>query len=87
MQDEFNQRAREASKGGSNSELQSILFEQPYCRIKTVVERCGVSRPTATAWLQDLVTAGLLQDRKVGRDRLFINRDFLKLLVRTESTD
>ncbi|WP_368858155.1 hypothetical protein [Nocardia noduli] len=43
--------------------------------------RCGVSQPTATAWLQDLVTAGLLQDLKIGRDRLFINREFLKLLV------
>ncbi|WP_433599180.1 hypothetical protein ACQPXH_26435 [Nocardia sp. CA-135953] len=86
LQDDFNKRAREASKGGSNSELQLILFEQPYCRIKTVVERCKVSRPTATAWLQDLVTAGLLQDLKIGRDRLFINREFLKLLVRTEPT-
>ncbi|RJO79151.1 Fic family protein [Nocardia panacis] len=86
LQDDFNRRAREASKGGSNSELQSILFEQPYCRIKTVVERCNVSRPTATAWLQDLVKAGLLQDLKVGRDRLFINREFLKLLVRAEPT-
>ncbi len=86
LQHDFNKRAREASKGGSNSELQLILFEQPYCRIKTVVERCKVSRPTATAWLQDLVTAGLLQDLKIGRDRLFINREFLKLLVRTEPT-
>ncbi len=84
LQDDFNKRARAVSKGGSHSELQSVLFEQPYCRIKTVVERCSVSRPTATGWLDDLVAAGLLQDLKVGRDRLFINREFLNLLVRPE---
>ncbi|MGW0249926.1 hypothetical protein ACWDYH_25210 [Nocardia goodfellowii] len=87
LQDEFNKRARAASKGGADSELQSILFEQPYCRIKTVVQRCKVSRPTATAWLGDLATAGLLDDVKIGRDRPFVNREFLKLLVRVEPFD
>jgi Fic family protein len=84
LQDDFALRARAASKGGADSEFQSVLFEQPYCRIQTVVNRCGVSRPTATSWLGALVDAGLLQDRKVGRDRLFINREFLQLLVRSE---
>lgn len=84
LQDQFNVRARATSKGGADSEFQSVLFEQPYCRIQTVVDRCGVSRPTATAWLTALVEAGLLQDQKIGRDRLFINRDFLELLVRSE---
>lgn len=87
LQRDFKDRARAASKGGSHLELHSLLFEQPYCRIKTVVERCGVSRPTATAWLQDLVTAGLLEDTRIGRDRLFINHAFLELLVRVESVD
>ncbi|MFH5232357.1 Fic family protein [Antrihabitans spumae] len=86
LQADFNERAREASKGGANAELRSILFEQPYCRIRTVVERCRVSRPTATSWLDDLAKADLLQDMKVGRDRLFINREFLELLVRAEPT-
>jgi hypothetical protein len=33
------------------------------------------------------VTAGLLQDVKIGRDRLFIDREFLELLVRVEPAD
>ena len=86
LQDSFKRRARDASRGGADAEFQSILFEQPYCRIKTVVERCRVSRPTATGWLTDMVAAGLLEDVKVGRDRLFVNRDFLNLLVRPELT-
>ena len=84
LQDDFNQRARFACKGGADAEFQSALFEQPYCRIATVVARCGVSRPTATAWLNALVDHGMLETVKVGRDRLFINREFLKLLVRRE---
>lgn len=84
LQDDFSLRARAVSKGGSDSEFQSVLFEQPYCRINTVASRCGVSRPTATGWLNALVDAGMLQDSKVGRDRLFINREFLQLLVRSE---
>lgn len=86
LQDDFGQRARAASRGGADSIFQSVLFEQPYCRINTVISRCGVSRPTATAWLSALVDAGMLQEAKVGRDRLFINREFLDLFVRPESS-
>lgn len=81
LQTDFASRARVASKGGADAELLSLLFEQPYCRIATVIERCGVSRPTATRWLADLAGAGLIEDVKVGRDRLFVNREFLDLLV------
>lgn len=84
LQDDFNQRARAASRGGADAEFQSVLFEQPYCRIATVMERCDVSRPTATSWLTALTEAGLLQTVKIGRDRLFINREFLQLLTRHE---
>lgn len=72
------------SKGGADSEFQAVLFEQPYCRIQTVIDRCDVSRPTASKWLSALVDAGMLQNMKIGRDRLFINREFLQLLVRRE---
>lgn len=87
LQESFSRRARAVSKGGADAEFQSVLFEQPYCRINTVVHRCGVSRPTATAWLGALSEAGMLQDVKIGRDRLFINREFLRLLARREPNE
>lgn len=80
LQEDYAEKSRAVSRGSSNSELQSVIFEQPYCRISTIVERCGVSRPTATNWLDDLVRAGLLSDVKIGRDRLFINHQLLKVL-------
>ncbi|MGB4780207.1 Fic family protein [Microbacterium sp.] len=69
---------------GSNSDLLDVLFEQPYCRIGNVIERCEVSRPTATKWLNELVDAGVLRDIRVGRERLFINGDFVDILARDE---
>lgn len=82
LQTDFALRARAASRGGGDAEMLAVLFEQPYCRIATVIARCGVSRPTATRWLAELAEAGLVEDHKVGRDRLFVNREFLDLLTR-----
>jgi len=75
---------RSVTTGGANADLLDVLFEQPYCRIINVMEKCGVSRPTATGWLNGLVTAGVLQDVKVGRERLFVNAEFFTLLLRDE---
>lgn len=72
---------RSLTGAGANSDLLGVLFEQPYCRIGNVVERCGVSRPTATKWLNELVEAGSLIDLRLGRERLFINQRFLDILA------
>lgn len=83
-QDAIADRAREASPGGRDARFLEVLFEQPYCRIGTVVERCGVSRQTASSWLHALVAAGLLSDIKIGREVLFVNHEFLSVLTRAE---
>lgn len=62
----------------------AVLFEQPYCRISAVVDRCEVSRQTASTWLHALVEAGLLEAIKVGRERLFVNHEFLDVLTRPD---
>jgi len=83
-QEHIAERARTATTGGRDAQLLAVLFEQPYCRIATVVERCEVSRQTASTWLHALVDAGVLHDVKVGRERLFVNHEFLKVLTRPE---
>ncbi|MBB2894253.1 Fic family protein [Flexivirga oryzae] len=77
-------RARTVTKGGQNAALLELLFEQPYCRINVVVERCGVSRPTAANWLHALAGAGLLREVKHGKEVLFVNHEFLEVLIRAE---
>lgn len=74
-----------AATPAANADLLAVLFEQPYCRIANVQERCGVSRPTATSWLNALVQAGVLVDMRSGRERLFINVRFFELLIGPES--
>jgi Fic family protein len=83
-QEDIAERARAATTGGRDAQFLSVLFEQPYCRISTVVARCGVSRQTASSWLHALVEAGLLGDVKAGREVLFVNRELLDVLTRPE---
>ena len=83
-QNDIADRARSATPGGRDAQFLDVLFEQPYCRINAVAERCDVSRQTASTWLHALVTAGLLSDVKVGREILFVNHEFLDVLTRPE---
>lgn len=84
LQDETLVTIRSATSA-ANADLLAVLFEQPYCRISNVIERCQVSRPTATNWLNALVAAGVLVDIRAGRERLFINTRFFDLLIRPET--
>lgn len=78
------ERARTATSGGRDAQFLAALFEQPYCRIATVAERCQVSRQTASTWLHALVKAGLLSEVKAGRELLFVNHEFLEVLTRAD---
>lgn len=75
---------RAALPGGANADLLDVLFEQPFCRITTVMDRCSVSRPTATKWLKLLADAQILVPLKVGKSLIFVNRKFFSLLTRSE---
>ncbi len=83
-QEDIAERARAATPGGRDTQFLAVLFEQPYCRINTVADRCDVSRQTASSWLRALVEAGLLRDLKVGRELLFVNHELLDVLTRPE---
>lgn len=74
-----------ATSAGANSDLLDVLFEQPYCRIANVVDRCGVTRQTAAKWLGELADRGVVRDVRIGRERLFINEKFLLVLTRDEN--
>ncbi len=78
------ERARAATHGGRDAQLLAVLFEQPYCRISQVADRCGVSRQTASTWLHALVKDQLLSEVKVGRDVLFVNHELLNVLTRAD---
>jgi hypothetical protein len=57
------------------------IFEQPYCRIRHLVDAGVAKRETASLYLAQLVKARVLTETKEGRDKLFLNRRLLLLLT------
>jgi Fic family protein len=63
-------------------ELVEQLFVQPYCRIANLVDSGIAKRQTASVYLKQLCDAGVLEEHKVGREKLFLHPKFLTLLTR-----
>lgn len=63
-------------------DLVDVIFEQPYCRIKNVVDRGIGTRQLASRYLHGLVEAGVLRELSVGREKLFLHPRLLALLTR-----
>lgn len=62
-------------------ELVDLLFEQPYCRISTVVERGIAKRHTASKYLRELAGSGVLRELRMGRETLFVHPRLLRILT------
>jgi len=62
-------------------ELVDMLFVQPYCRIQNLVEADIAKRQTASVYLKQLADLGMLREIKVGREKLFIHSNFVRLLT------
>lgn len=71
-----------AAVGSANLDVIAVLMEQPYARTRDVTSRCAVSRPTAAKWLKALVSAGVLDEVRVGRQVLYINTRLMDVLRR-----
>lgn len=84
LQEEFSSQLLEGIGSQYPVGLSEVLFEQPYCRVRDVVERCGVSRQTATKYLKALVDVDLLAQRQAGRENLYVNTRFIQILQASE---
>jgi Fic family protein len=67
-------------------ELVELIFTQPYCRIENLTERGLGNRHTASTHLKQLVDIGVLAEEKMWREKVFINRKYLKLLSSDDHT-
>ena len=61
--------------------LLNNLFKHPYTKIDLVCDELGVSRPTATSYLNQLVEAGFLTKMKLGRDNFYLNMKLFDLFL------
>lgn len=61
-------------------ELIDVLFSQPYCRIQNVVDAGIAKRETAARYLRELVDIGVLEEQRMGKEKLFLHPAYLRLL-------
>lgn len=61
-------------------ELVDVIFEQPYSRIGSLVDRGIAKRQTASTYLKKLSEAGILEEVSFGKDKLFIHPKLMDLL-------
>jgi Fic family protein len=62
-------------------ELMDVVFTQPYCRIDNLVQAGIAKRETASRYLKLLAEQGILRERKLGREKLFVHTALLELLA------
>lgn len=64
-----------------SQDMLNNMFRHPYTKIEIVMADLQVSRVTATKYLEEIVSLGLLHKNKVGRDNYYINQPLVDLLT------
>ena len=64
-----------------SQDLINNLFMHPYTKIEFVQRDLGVSRLTATKYMDELAAAGFVQKQKVGRSNYYINLALNQILL------
>ena len=62
-------------------ELLSAIFEQPYCRIKNLVEQNVAHRQTASEYLKQLTDIGVLEETQTGKEKIFVHPKLMALMT------
>ena len=77
---DYKQQLRPVLGSRYTHELLNNLFFHPYTKIKYIEEALSVSRGTATSYLDQIVSLGLLKKTRSGRDNYYINTRLVQLL-------
>jgi Fic family protein len=77
---QYKHRMREELPKIYRQELLNNLFNHPYTKIEFVMDDLGVSRITATKYLDQLVEKGFLVKAKIGRSNYYISQPLCELL-------
>jgi Fic family protein len=74
-------RIRSAHRKMYSQDLINSLFTHPYTKIQFIEQELGVSRITATKYLDVLAADGILSKHKVGRSNYYINLPLTAILT------
>lgn len=80
MQD-FKQKMRDELPKIYSQDLLNNIFRHPYTKIDFVMKDLGVSRLTATRYLDELSRIDILNKQKLGRENYYINNALFNLFV------
>ena len=69
-----------------SQDLLNNLFRHPYTKIGYLMKDLGVTRVTATKYLEELVEKKVLTKQKVGRDNYYINVALCEVLISSTTT-
>jgi Fic family protein len=64
-----------------SQDLLNNIFRHPYTKIDFVMNDLGVTRITATRYLEELVRTGLLSRHKISKTNFYMNDDLYQLLL------
>lgn len=84
MQD-YKQRIRRELPKIYSQDLLNNLFQHPYTKVDYLQQALGVSRLTASKYLEQLTQAGFVQKQKLGRNNYFINQPLFALFMAPET--
>ncbi len=70
-----------------SQDLLNNLFRHPYTRIEFVQHELGVTRQTASRYLDQLAAAGFLEKHHQGRNNYYINVPLVALLMRMSAEE
>jgi Fic family protein len=75
------QRMRERLPKIYSQDLLNNLFRHPYTRIEYVVKDIGVTRQTATKYLDQLAAEGFVRKHQAGRSNYYVNTPLARLFM------
>jgi len=61
-------------------ELVEVIFKEFYTRISSVENALGVTRKTASNYLNELVELGVIESESRGREKIFVNKKLLSIV-------
>ena len=64
-----------------SQDLINNLFRHPYTKIEFVMDELQVHRNTATKYLNELVSIGVLTRHKLSKDNFYLNDALFQLLL------
>ena len=70
-----------------SQELLNNIFSHPYTKAGFIEKDIGVSRATATRYLEALAKGGTLQKHKIGRENYYVNHELVDLLFNLPTMD